>query len=87
MGTGKPGLIILLRDGHDYGGASPFYEVPVCFKWAVFMKWSESNDRDLEDFPVSDILDFLQQLLDGGKMPSTLKVYVAAISVFRATIW
>lgn len=55
-------------------------------KWAVFVKWCESNGRELENCPVSDILDFLQQRMDGGSMPSTPKVYVAAISAFHAVI-
>ncbi len=28
-GTGKPGLVVSLHGGHDYGGASPFYKTPV----------------------------------------------------------
>ncbi len=55
-------------------------------KWAVFERWCESNGRDPENCPVSDILDFLQQRMDEGSMPSTLKVYVAAISAFHAAI-
>ncbi|KAI2664111.1 3-methylorcinaldehyde synthase [Labeo rohita] len=55
-------------------------------KWAVFMKWCRLNGHDLESCPVSDILEFLQQRMDGGSMLSTLKVYVAAISAFHATV-
>ncbi len=55
-------------------------------KWAVFERWCESNGRDPENCPVSDILDFLQQRMEDGSMPSTLKVYVAAISAFYAAI-
>ncbi len=46
-------------------------------KWAVFERWCESNGRDLENCPVSDILDFLQQQMDDGSMPSMLKVHIA----------
>ncbi len=46
----------------------------------------ESNGQDPENCPVSDILDFLQQRMDDGSMPSTLKVYVAAILAFHAAI-
>ncbi len=55
-------------------------------KWAVFERWCESNGRDPENCPVSEILQFLQQRMDSGSMPSTLKVYVAAIPAFHATI-
>ncbi len=47
----------------------------------------ESNGRDPENCPVSDILDFLQQRMDDGSMPSTLKVYVAAILAFTLAGW
>ncbi|KAI2663425.1 Transposon Tf2-9 polyprotein [Labeo rohita] len=53
---------------------------------AVFMKWCRLNGHDLENCPVSDILEFLQQRMDGSSMPSTLKVYVAAILAFHATV-
>lgn len=55
-------------------------------KRTVFVKWCESNGHDPENCPMSDILDFLQQWMDGGSMPSTFKVYVAAISAFHAII-
>ncbi|XDV40814.1 hypothetical protein PO909_009815 [Leuciscus waleckii] len=35
---------------------------------------------------VTEILSFLQELLEEGKSPSTLKVYVSAIAAFRKTM-
>ncbi|KAL0173854.1 hypothetical protein M9458_029822, partial [Cirrhinus mrigala] len=55
-------------------------------KWVVFMKWCRLNGHDPENCTVSDILEFLQQRMDSISMPSTLKVYVAAISAFHATV-
>ncbi|XP_056614726.1 TBC1 domain family member 20 isoform X1 [Triplophysa dalaica] len=55
-------------------------------KWGVFVKWCSSNNIDPMSCPVSDILCFLQHSLDSGGLPSTLKVYVAAIASFRSPV-
>ncbi len=52
-------------------------------KWKVFASWRMTRDEDPASCDVSVILSFLQDCLDAGRMPSTLKVYVAAISVFH----
>jgi hypothetical protein len=55
-------------------------------KWEVFSKWCQDISIDPGNCAVSDILRFLQYRMDNGSLPSTLKVYVAAISAFRLPI-
>ncbi len=53
-------------------------------KWGVFVKWCSQAHIDPATCTVSDVLGFLQYRLDSGLLPSTLKVYVAAITAFRS---
>ncbi len=53
-------------------------------KWVVFVKWCHQAHIDPVTCTVSDVLSFLQYRLDSGSLPSTLKVYVAAIAAFRS---
>ncbi len=53
-------------------------------KWGVFVKWCGQAHIDPATCTVSDVLSFLQYRLDSGSLPSTLKVYVAAIALFRS---
>ncbi len=55
-------------------------------KWGVFTSWCMTKDEDPASYDVSVILSFLQDCLDAGRTPSTLKVYVAAISTFHLPI-
>lgn len=50
--------------------------------WKVFESWCRMKNEDTESCALSVILSFLQDCLDKGCTPSTLKVYVAAISAF-----
>ena len=50
------------------------------YKWQLFQDWCLSEGHDPISCPKAVILQFLQKLLDEGKSPSTLKVYLAAIS-------
>ncbi len=52
-------------------------------KWGVFVKWCHQAHIDPVTCTVSDVLSFLQYRLDSGSLPSTLKVYVAAIAAFH----
>lgn len=52
-------------------------------KWKVFTNWCSSKNVDPATCSISFILSFLQERLDVGRTPSTLKVYVAAISAFH----
>lgn len=49
-------------------------------RWKLFSRWCSAHGVDPSSCPVSVVLEFLQSLLDCGRSPSTLKVYVAAIS-------
>ncbi len=50
-------------------------------KWSVFSVWFAAKNKDPSLCDMSSVLTFLQELLDKGCIPSTLKVYVAAIKV------
>ncbi|XP_070401406.1 uncharacterized protein [Nothobranchius furzeri] len=49
-------------------------------KWRVFEAWCQGREVSPFQCPVNIILSFLQDLLDGKKAFSTIKVYLAAIS-------
>lgn len=55
-------------------------------RWKLFSTWCQSRGDDPVHCPVPTILEFLQSLLDKGRSPSTLKVYVAAISCHHARV-
>ncbi len=48
------------------------------------MKWCHQAHIDPVACTVLDVLSFLQYRLDSGSLPSTPKVYVAAIAAFRS---
>ena len=54
-------------------------------KWSVFNTWCTAKGLDPQTCGVSRVLCFLQELLDAGRSPSTLKVYVAAISALSVS--
>ncbi|XP_034396385.1 uncharacterized protein LOC117735684 [Cyclopterus lumpus] len=49
-------------------------------RWRLFSDWCVGHNEDPVQCPVPVILEFLQSLLEKGRSPSTLRVYVAAIS-------
>src|SRR4029434_10951404 len=49
-------------------------------KWRSFEQWCAARQHDPVNCALGVILEFLQQLFDEGKVASTLKVYMAAIS-------
>ncbi len=53
-------------------------------EWGVFVKWCGQAHIDPATCTVSDVLSFLQYRLDSGSLTSILKVYVAAITIFRS---
>ncbi len=55
-------------------------------KWCVFTTWCSTRGTDLVSCDISLILSFLQELLDKGRSPSTLKVFVAAIAASHTPI-
>ncbi len=52
-------------------------------KWKVFPSWRNDHQLDPVNCPVGTVLEFLQDRFTAGLAPSTLKVYVAAISAFH----
>jgi hypothetical protein len=52
-------------------------------KWRVFANWCVDKEEDPRNCDIAIILTFLQERLDAGSSPSTLKVYVAAIAACR----
>ena len=55
-------------------------------RWGLFSRWCADHGVDPASCPVSAVLEFLQSLLDRGRTPSTLKVYVAAISCRHSNV-
>lgn len=55
-------------------------------RWRLFSRWCSGHDEDPVSCSVPTILNFLQSLLDKGRSPSTIKVYVAAISCYHTRI-
>ncbi|CAM4548218.1 unnamed protein product [Leuciscus chuanchicus] len=51
-------------------------------KWSVFTSWCTASGTLPSRCGVTEVLSFLQELLDKGRTPSTLKVYMAAIAAF-----
>ncbi len=51
-------------------------------KWSVFSKGCTDKNMDPRSGEVPSLLSFLQEMLDRGRSPSTLKVYVAAVAAF-----
>lgn len=55
-------------------------------KRSIFSNWSKVCNDDLLSCDVASNLSFLQELLDVGRTPSTLKVNVAAIVAYHTPI-
>ncbi len=55
-------------------------------KWKVFTSWCSDHQVDPVNCPVGTVLEFLQDRFTAGLAPSTLKVYVAAISAYHITL-
>lgn len=52
-------------------------------KWKLFISWCTDHHLDPVHCPVGSVLEFLQERFEYGLTPSTLKVYVAAMSAYR----
>lgn len=55
-------------------------------KWAVFVNWCATRGVEPATCEIHLVLPFLQELLEAGRTPSTLKVYMAAITAFHTTV-
>ncbi|KAI2655617.1 Protein transport protein SEC24 [Labeo rohita] len=80
-GTTKPGLIVPPGDGHNHGGASPFYEMFVCSQIGslyemVRIEWPQPGE--------------VSQVRHSRVLATAIgwfMVYVATISAFHATVY
>ncbi len=52
-------------------------------KWNLFVEWCSSHQEDPRRCSIRAVLSFLQQGLERRLSPSTLKVYVAAVSAYH----
>ncbi len=59
---------------------APFTRRAYTLKWNLFVEWCSSHQEDPRRCSIRAVLSFLQQGLERRLSPSTLKVYVAAIS-------
>ncbi|XP_067247019.1 uncharacterized protein [Chanodichthys erythropterus] len=53
------------------------------YKWKLFATWCGQRNMDPVQSPISFVLQFLQEKFSEGLTPSTLKVYIAAISAYH----
>ncbi len=55
-------------------------------KLSIFSTWCQDRDLDPVISDVSEVLSFLQEMLDKQRSSSTVKVYTAAIAAFHTPI-
>ncbi len=55
-------------------------------KWRLFVLWCEEGQLDPVNCAISIVLEFLQDRFSAGLAPSTIRVYVAAISASHAPV-
>lgn len=55
-------------------------------KWRVFTSWCGDHQWDPVNSPVGTVLEFMQGWFSPGLSPSTLKVYMAAIVAYHASL-
>ncbi len=65
---------------------APFTRKLYALKWKVFTSWCSDHQLDPVNCPVGTVLKFLQDRSTAGLTPSTLKVYVAAISAYHISL-
>ncbi len=71
---------------HALGGTGTLYELFVCSEMASVCEIVPYVHIDPATSSVTDVLRFLQYRLDRGSLLSTLKVYFAAIALFRSLL-
>ncbi|KAL0160080.1 hypothetical protein M9458_043805, partial [Cirrhinus mrigala] len=55
-------------------------------RWGLFVDWCSSRGEDPQRCPTAVVLSFLQEKLECRLSPSTLKVYVAAITAYHDAV-
>lgn len=80
-------------DGYDVAVQETILSTSAPSAWAlyadrlkIFQEWLKSHHSDLVHHPVPKVLSASQGLLINGNSPSTLKVYVVAISAHHNTL-
>lgn len=90
LAPARPGITFSGFDGgvgHTICNArAPSTRLLYANRWKLFDKWCRDRGLDPIRCPVPAILLFLQDLLDKGRSPSTLKVYLAAISCWHIDV-
>ena len=56
------------------------------YRWETFKTWCIRRNECPRSGPLTSVLEFLQELFEQGKFPSTLKVFLAAISACHERI-
>ena len=56
------------------------------YRWETFKTWCIRRNECPRSGPLTSVLEFLQELFEQGKSPSTLKVFLAAISACHERI-
>ncbi|KAK7899531.1 hypothetical protein WMY93_020384 [Mugilogobius chulae] len=70
--------------GQYTGGArAPSTRAAYSYRWGVFQSWCRAKEHDALSCTAPVILRFLQEALEKGKSPSTLRGMVAAIKAAR----
>lgn len=62
---------------------SPSTHCTYASKWRLFVSWCIDRALSPDVCPISMVLEFLQYLLDMGRSPATLKMFMAALSAHR----
>ena len=65
------------------GARAPSTQVAYAYRWGVFQSWCNVRQVDPLSCTAPDILCFLQDMLEVGKSPSTMRGMVAAIKAAR----
>lgn len=65
------------------GARAPSTRALYAHRWNAFVRWCEQHDADPLLCLAPEILQFLQDLLEAGRSPSTLRGMVAAIKAAR----
>lgn len=76
---GLPGSVVQTLEGARAPSTRALYR----HRWNSFVKWCEHREVDPLTCMAPEILQFLQDLLEAGRSPSTLRGMVAAIKAAR----
>ena len=69
------------------GAQAPSTRMAYAFRWEAFPLWCNTRQLDPLSCGACDILQLLQEMLEAGKSPTTLRGMVAAIKAARVGPW